>query len=174
MAELTLLGLYSFDNTLFDLMVLPSTIDREILIETILVDLGDRQVIYPNGDWMKIAIKSWSKKYQNTFKKWSDALAIEYEPLENYDRIEESTDISKAIGSSKYNVTTFENDTYHPKDENTSTGTGTQKHSARLHGNIGVTTSQQMLQSELDLHKKFNIYNEITKLFKDAFIVAIF
>ena len=37
-------------------------------------------------------------------------------------------------------------------------------HSGRIHGNIGVTTSQQMLQSELDI-ARFNIYEEITDLF---------
>ena len=37
-------------------------------------------------------------------------------------------------------------------------------HTGRIHGNIGVTTSQQMLQSELDI-ARFNIYEEITDLF---------
>lgn len=37
-------------------------------------------------------------------------------------------------------------------------------HIGRIHGNIGVTTSQQMLQAELDI-ARFNIYEEITNLF---------
>lgn len=36
-------------------------------------------------------------------------------------------------------------------------------HEAHLYGNIGVTTSQQMLESELDLRKKYDIYTIISE-----------
>ena len=47
------------------------------------------------------------------------------------------------------------------------------KHSGRVHGNIGVTTSQQMLQSELDL-ARFNLVQEITDLFVLEFCVMVY
>ena len=37
-------------------------------------------------------------------------------------------------------------------------------HSGRIHGNIGVTTSQQMLEAELNI-AKFNLYEEAANLF---------
>ena len=42
------------------------------------------------------------------------------------------------------------------------TGTETTKHTARVHGNIGVTTSQQMIEAETELRKKlfFNMVME--------------
>ena len=43
----------------------------------------------------------------------------------------------------------------------------------RLHGNIGVTTSQQMLQSELDI-AKWNIYEQITDLFLNEFCIMVY
>ena len=44
---------------------------------------------------------------------------------------------------------------------------------ARLYGNIGVTTSQQMLQSELDV-ARWNVYEQIADLFVDEFCIMIY
>ena len=46
-------------------------------------------------------------------------------------------------------------------------------HTGRIHGNIGVTTSQQMLQSELDL-ARFNIIQEITNLFMVELCIMVY
>lgn len=43
----------------------------------------------------------------------------------------------------------------------------------RIHGNIGVTTSQQMLQAELDI-AEWNIYEHITDLFLSEFVIPIY
>ena len=43
----------------------------------------------------------------------------------------------------------------------TNTGTETTEHTGSRSGNIGVTTSQQMLESELDLAAKMNIFKQI-------------
>lgn len=44
---------------------------------------------------------------------------------------------------------------------------------AHLHGNIGVTTSQQMLQSELEV-QRFNLINEITNLYAVELLVLVY
>lgn len=49
----------------------------------------------------------------------------------------------------------------------------TDHHEARIFGNIGVTTSQQMLQSELDL-AKWNLYEHITDLFLQEFTIMVY
>ena len=49
----------------------------------------------------------------------------------------------------------------------------TNTHSGRVHGNIGVTTSQQMLQSEYDI-ARFNIIDQITDLFILEFCIPIY
>lgn len=46
-------------------------------------------------------------------------------------------------------------------------------HTARLFGNIGVTTSQQMLQSELDI-ARWNMYEHIADLFCQEFCVMVY
>ena len=46
-------------------------------------------------------------------------------------------------------------------------------HEGRIHGNIGVTTSQQMLEAELKI-AEWNIYEHITDLFLSEFIIPIY
>lgn len=46
-------------------------------------------------------------------------------------------------------------------------------HSGRIHGNIGVTTSQQMLQAELDI-SKWNLYEHITDIFMQEFCIMVY
>ena len=46
-------------------------------------------------------------------------------------------------------------------------------HDGRIHGNVGVTTSQQMLQAELDI-SAWNIYEHITDLFLNEFVIPIY
>lgn len=47
-------------------------------------------------------------------------------------------------------------------------------HEGRLHGNIGVTTSQQMLESEIELRNKYNIYDIIINDFIDEFCLRVY
>lgn len=49
---------------------------------------------------------------------------------------------------------------------------GLTAHRGRVHGNIGVTTTQQMIQSEIDLDR-FNIYDEIAIIFVREFCLAL-
>lgn len=46
-------------------------------------------------------------------------------------------------------------------------------HYGRTHGNIGVTTSQQLLESELEI-AKWNLYEHITDIFLEEFIIPIY
>ena len=46
-------------------------------------------------------------------------------------------------------------------------------HEGRIHGNIGVTTSQQMLQAELDV-QAWNIYQHITDIFCKEMLITVY
>ena len=69
--------------------------------------------------------------------------------------------------------------TYGRKDETTFNSTltdrhtGDEKYTSHIHGNIGVTTSQQMITSELEL-RKFDIYEEIAGRFEHEFLVQVY
>ena len=47
------------------------------------------------------------------------------------------------------------------------------EHGGRIHGNIGVTTTQQMIESELQL-REYDIYQRIAEMFEAQFITRIY
>ena len=188
--KLTLNGLFQYDNSLFDNLELPSELTKDTCIQVILEKCGEFPLLYPDFDYMKYAIGVFSKKWEWTLNKWAKAINIEYDPLYNFDRHEIYTDTSKTKAESNTNATSLNEvsafndiDSATPNMKPTSKATseaggtnkgeGTNTHEGRLYGNIGVTTSQQMLQSELDLGY-WNIYNEIANLFSTEYCIRIY
>lgn len=53
------------------------------------------------------------------------------------------------------------------------TNTGDTSHDGHLYGNIGVTTSQQMIESELEL-RLYDLYMVIADLFEKRFIIQVY
>lgn len=47
-------------------------------------------------------------------------------------------------------------------------------HTAHFYGNGGVTMSQQMVESEIKLREKYNLYHEACKLFSDDLLLYIY
>lgn len=112
--KVTLTGLYSYSNALFELMELPPVdasktynIDRETLISNILERGGDFPVLYPNWDFMKYMIGVWSKNCQYMFNTLLDTMNAEFNPMENYDR---TSDITRS-GSDTSSLTSGSNST---------------------------------------------------------------
>jgi len=188
-AKLTLIGLYQWfkmvDGDLFEHLVLPAEIDRETLINNILLKGGEFEVLYPDADFMKEAVKTWSNKWNRTINKWVEAQKIDYNPLENYDRIEEWDETNNAHSENNNNsnastsVSAYNSNTLQPESASSlgardvTDMNNTNNRRGRLHGNIGVTTSQQMLQSEYDIGL-WNIYEHITDIFLQEFVLPCY
>lgn len=198
---MTLIGLYNYDNTLFDNLSVPEAVNKDTLIDNILLRSGSFEVVYPDIDFIKFSIGAWSRKWAPTFDRWVKALAIEYAPLENYDRQEHWTDTNDntTTGNASGNtsgqthsvntdkVSAYDDTDFSNKGQNVIDGTdsGTSssnsktvldadaEHTGRIHGNIGVTTSQQMLTAELDMGY-WNIYEKITDLFLTEFVLPVY
>ena len=51
---------------------------------------------------------------------------------------------------------------------------GTIKNDVEAFGNIGVTTSQQMLTSDIELAPKLNVFNYIIESFKNRFCIEVY
>lgn len=58
-------------------------------------------------------------------------------------------------------------------DNNTLTGTDTNEHTFRAHGNIGVTTSQEMLREELDV-RRFDFMMEAGRLYAEKLLIMLY
>lgn len=271
--RLTLYGMYSWDETLFDGIVLPAGMDRQYLIDYIISEAGDLYPYYQVPPKIKQLTQSWFARKLANFQRMYSALIADYNPLENYDRREEgyeapditntetpnitrvrerdstmgrdstsgqtseshvngvhdevgsASDKGTSSGSnsttqsvSAYDSTTFspresesgsqngssstdhdhqtqttisdkQNGTVYAKAIETSVGKdketetengdrvrytkGRTDHKLYIHGNIGVTTSQQMLESELEL-RLYDLYEIIGDLWIDDFIVTIY
>lgn len=91
-ANLSPLGLWQWDNTLFDLMQIPEALDKDVLIENLLAETAELEVLYPNPIVFKNLIGVWSAKQLDIWERLWQTTQYEYNPIENYDRKEESSD----------------------------------------------------------------------------------
>ena len=210
---LSILGLYNYDNTIFDLLTLPEGLDNQTLIKSICAELSDMELLYPNPEVMKDLIGVWSAGCQYEWQKLYETMQIEYNPIDNYDRTETRTLASQGTGSgsdggsdslstSKSHsaqeqdtgkVTAFNSGTLADKNQTTGTSSATDTETAttnygktkqetfsktdtetiRARGNIGVTTTMQMLKEQRDI-VKFNLYDIITEEFKYRFCILVY
>ena len=269
-SSLSILGLYNYDPQIFDKLALPDGVDRSLLVNNLVMELGCLEVLYPSAPFMADMVELWSNKELPTWNRLYSAMQLEYNPIENYDRQEEWTDerdetrensisdstvldgqvqnsgsITETISNSENTVedgvtqnsggttqttskttdakvTGYNSNTLVPDSQQLESGsvgtvdttkqdldktttrtgsqtrtmtdttkqetdstttrtgsgsedtTGTVEHVGRVHGNIGVTTSQQMLQSELDLVPQLNIINYIISSFKSRFCILVY
>lgn len=200
-SKITLLGMYNFDNTLFDKLSFPSGIDRDLAINRILNKSEEFEVLYSDFDYLKDRIGIWGEIWERTFSKWFEALNIKYDPLNNYDRHEEFTDLKNSASTSSSNTVTgsttasdvehqvsaYDEATYSDKDKEDANAVTSQygsggargvihdlsKHDAHLYGNIGVTTSQEMLKAELEV-ATWSMYEHIADIFIDEFCILVY
>lgn len=287
-------------KSLFDDIRLPDGVDKQTLVNTILVESGELEVMYTDGDFLKVAITTWFERKYAMLDRWIKAINIEYKPLENYNRTErwtdksdgttsnngtknsktnnsgtdtlegttsnngsrnsktnnsgsdtgtdtnnetidntssDSTTVGAQTSSDETKVSAFNTNEYSPsqKDESsigertdTTSGTGkttasstftknneyanestvvdttedngtvnntnthvsestivdttsdngtssnTSEHSGEMYGNIGVTTSQQMLEAEMTLWGKIDIYRDTAEMFVQDFCIMIY
>lgn len=185
-ATLSIWGLYNYDNTVFDDMVIPETLDRSEVIATILADCVELEIIYPDPAVMRMMIKTWSSHCLPVWERVLKAISVEYAPLENYNRVEDitGTDTGNSSASGKaldtHQVTGYNSGEFvdQSKDISEAVNSGSSSlHTTRkttTRGNIGVTTSQQMLNQELDVAERTDIYAYIARAFKNKFCLMVY
>lgn len=276
-AKITLIGFYNYmisvNDDLFKNLSTPTGIDKSLLVNNILLKGGEFEVLYAEPYFLQNMIGVWSQKWQRTMERWINALSIDYNPLENYDRMEDWTDDASRVSNEQKDETSsnssniigmnssnnsenntgsetttrnenalaedysassgsgttanersaFDSSVYDPHDKSTTNSSGenvstgmtsadgttetsssgsndsslnnitqnttsgdesrssnanavdnsSSKHAGRIHGNIGVTTSQTMLESELSI-SKWNLYDEIADLFISEFCIYLY
>lgn len=91
-ATLDIIGLYNYDDTLFDTMSVPSSITKADVVHEILETCAELELLYPDWDFMKSAIEHWSSVEMPTWTRVEALTLAEYNPIENYDRKEYAVD----------------------------------------------------------------------------------
>lgn len=238
MSKITLIGMYNWlGDPLFQGVTVPQGASKDLLINTILLNYGEMEALYASPDFMQFAITNWSGCVQYKMTRLFGTTQVEYDPIENYNRYEDSTEtpnitrtgsrnessdgsttstgntstktsnntVGNESGNTEQTVSAFNASTYQPQNKsisvsdttstdsgtaettanttggekktvtgsNTDTETGTRTYTAHTHGNIGVTTSQQMLQSERYV-AEFNFYQEMAKDFAKTLLVMVY
>lgn len=181
-AVITLIGIersLSYENrSVFDDIVLPSGIDKDTLVNTIKLQAGSFEMLYSDPIFLTASINIWSKGWLETWKKWVEALAAEYDPIENYNRYEDlkeehngsdsrrgssnrsGNNSSSAQGSdsnsstSTDQVSAFNSSSFQDKDKNTTSGSGTSSNSAS--GNYSDNGSNEEQGTDQHLTKHTN------------------
>ena len=104
-SKMTILGMYNYDNTLFDNLTFPTGIVKDTAVDEILRRSGEFESLYADADFVKFLIGKWGTKHARTFEKWYAALAEEYDPLYNYDGHEEIRDETRRNTGKTHDVT---------------------------------------------------------------------
>ena len=65
------------------------TFDASVLLAAIINRGASFCVLYPDPDYFKLMSDSWWDKWEASFLAWFKSMQMEYNPIENYDRIEE-------------------------------------------------------------------------------------
>lgn len=189
MMSITLVGLYNFDETLFDNLTMPQlhvptplpnyffTLSKDVLINTILEKSGDFPCLYPDFDFMKMMIGVWSKNCAYKMQILYDSLNYQYNPIENYDRTSEisRSGVNQGTGNSVDSQTAFNSYQAREVGRSDTTGTNSVQESVTesVHGNIGVRSSQELIQQQREL-SEFKWYDIVANDFINRFCVQIF
>lgn len=171
--------MYLFDNGLFDKLEVPTQIAKQDVVDSILLECAEMPLIYTNWDVLQGAIGLLSRRRLHAWERMATALFEEYNPLHNFDRYEDSTDdentASSGSADSVNTVNGYNGDAEHDR-QNTTGKSETKrgnKHNAHLYGNIGVTTSAQMLDGELEIRKQ-DLISIIVREFKKNFCIMVY
>lgn len=182
MQRMTLIGLYNyeqtFDRDLFANLSLPDGYDKPTFINSLLLEHGEKCVLYTDPDFFMQAIGMWSSKYSLELSRIHEALTAEYNPIWNYDRYEDWSDegigktSSETKGDSK-NTSETENggrNTSEQTDETTSeTGRRNVTETDQGHKGESKTNAGHKAQDQQDYNDTTtNDYDVTTTSITDA------
>jgi len=213
-AQLTLSGMVNYVPDLFDDMALPTppidaaaiglqadqlraawTIDKTELVNYICLKTTGMSLAFPDAEFMRKAIKTWSSIHVHEWQRLFDTLFFKYNPLWNKDGsyretgrdVEGRTDTAETDGNYKrythgYADQTIQIDNLNwtHADLNVDHTSSTddmdrQLDTTKTHteqGNIGVTMTQELIAKEREL-AMLSIDDIITDSFKQQFCIMI-
>lgn len=172
------------EHKLFDDIRLPAGIDKEILINTIFDECAEFEPLTIDVDLMKAKINNFFARNYDNFNRLYQYTKLEYNPIENYDRYSDintrnERNISNTYsGSSENKISAYDSAVYQPNNEttdsNTTSGTDNDTNVTveHTHGNIGVTTTVQMLEQDTNYWNKNNMYQTIAEKFMFTFMIT--
>ena len=221
-ALIPLMTLYQYDNSILDGLYISGDFDIK---ESFLLRFGVMTPIYQKPELLKLAIANVAKSLKWSIDRLYNVTLLEYNPIENYDRIEkgidvtdDTTDNTQNIGSqtvasenqigtttttpattTETKVSAFNESEYQPSEQTKNTGNVTESHDKdsgtttttkepdvqhmtykrtydhdlRVHGNIGITTSQKMATDEILLVTTNNYIDSVCQMYAERLLINV-
>lgn len=140
---LDIMALYNHDQTLFSAFQVPTSITwvehgpdgdtthtetipytKQNIVDNLLLECAELEVVYPDSDYMKLAIGTWSAKRLYTWQRIADVLFRKYDPFVNINRHEWRTTLENRnlAGSETPNLTDRETRNLAGTNDSTVTG----------------------------------------------------
>lgn len=180
-ALLSVMALYHHDNTLFDGMRIPTGLSRNPLLAELLAQLAELNLVITDPEILKEVIRQWSLTRIDVWQHLFDTTQYEYNPIWNKDGVYTETETRNLKNTAEaealsqvtgYNAEDMR-DAEKGKSKGEGTDTGTITRTREEHGNIGVTTTQQMIREEREI-ADFSLYQLIIDEFKERFCVMVY
>ena len=187
-AKLSLLGLYQYDNSIFDGIMVPDEIDRDILRDNLLMTAGELEILYPDADFMKQAIMSWSRMRLHTWERVARVLYEDYDPFVNIKRdetrtISENRDLTGTNkGTTKTNENAWNDSSRNGVQTgvvavdltNTDKGWITTNETFHVEGDSAIRDAQDIVRMETEVRTDFDLYNYIINDFIHRFCLLVY
>ena len=209
MSRLSIIGMYNYDPGVFADFTVPEGLQKQNVIDAILLECAGLELLYPSLNIMKVAIRAWTVREFPTWEKLQNTVSIEYNPLWNVDAMisETGTNTKERSGSESntrersgegsddgtdthavkgYNssnwsdsdkVTKNSDQTWSDEESGNQTWSdeenGSDTRSIRRTGNIGVTSSQELIKQEREI-ASFNVTDYIVRSFKNRFCLLVY
>ena len=198
MAVITLNGLLNYDPTVLDGMHIPNEIDRQTLQDLLLMKSWDLELLWPQPDFMKQMVASWSAGHLWEWQKLCDVKKLQYNPIWNKDVtdtevIDRDTNQNNtgsgnnnANGTSTDSTNAFNAGAYtdREKNENQTFSSWNDQRKADekqkttrtyvSQGNQGVMSTQTMMKEEKDVSMLFDVYEIIAEEFVSVFCLGVY
>lgn len=170
----SVLGMYTYKHTLFDGVVLPEGMDKNVLVSQLTAQLAELELLYNDPAIMQQLITAWATASLPNWQKLWQAMTDDYNPLHNYDRTEEWEESGNGTSNQQGSNVGFDT----PGELKLATGTeisakNSNLRRGRAYGNIGVTTSADMIRGEMGIRNK-TTYDFIIEDFKKRFCLLVY
>lgn len=182
---------------MLDGILLPDALDRDLLIENLLVETGELGLVYWDLEFIRRRVSAWSRKRLAVWNELEKTLHYEYNPIHNYDRMEdrglittddrETTVVSHTGENGNqiemkngYNAGSQvqagedivkNNQDFDRQDQDDNTHQESETLYAR--GNIGVMSTQDLIEQQRNI-VQFSVYDYIIQDFKQEFCVMVY
>lgn len=212
-ADMDIIAMYNYDHSIFDGFVIPAQLDKNTLVNNLLMEGAERELLYSNFDFLKNAIGFWSDKMLHVWEEQYATTQYEYNPIWNKDGVIRETierdltgteavddDLTRTNNVHTTNDVTntqsvygFNSSSDAPADKSvidqdgsvtgtvtdnrdvdrTTTDSGTITTERIEQGNIGITTTQAMIQEQRSV-VTYNMYDIIIHDFIDRFCLKVY